>query len=212
MKLNRFLLLFFVLFSELISLHSQGKDEYFTDVFGAKIYKNGDYEEKIWVDVFGDKQFSNNRGESASLKKNIFDDRIYEDNRSNEVKINKIVWVKMLKDVHGDEDALFYDLIAQNNKQSGSKVSIEIDIMGKEIYKDNNLTQEFWVDIMDTQQYRNSDGQTASLRKDISGNMNYSDSKGNCLIFTSDAWQREYRHTGGRERSVFRQLIKKYLF
>jgi len=194
------------------NLYSREKGSYSTDIFGAKVYKDGNYEESISLDIFGNKQFKNNLGESASLKKDIFNDMIYTDNRNNEVKIDEVVWRSMLEDVHGDIDALFYDLITQNTSRNNSKVSIEIDIMGREIYKENNLTEEFWVDILGTQQYRNSNGESASIRKDILDCMNYTDSKGNNLSFSADTWQRMFRHTGGRERSVFRSLINQYLF
>ena len=212
MKPNKPILLIFLLLFELTSLMAQEKGVYSTDIFGAQVYKNGNYEEKIWVDIFGNKQFKNNIGETASLEKDIFDNMIYKDNRNNEVKIEKTVWAEMLADVDGDVDALFYDFIAQNNRRNNTKVSIAIDIMGKEIYKENNFTEEFWVDILDAQQYRNSNGQTATLKKDIFDKFIYKDSKGNDLTFSTDEWQSMFQRTGGRERAVFRNLINRYLF
>jgi len=128
------------------------------------------------------------------------------------MKIEKTVWIEMLADVDGDVDALFYDFIAQNSGRNNTKVSISIDILGKEIYKENNFSEEFWVDILDIQQYKNSDGQTASLKKDILDRLIYKDSKGNDLTFSTDEWQRMFQRTGGRERAVFRNLINRYLY
>ncbi len=211
MKTKRIVLFFFTLFLGISCMSAQERGTYYTDIFGAQVYRNGSYEESIGLDIFGNKQFKNNRGETASLEKDIFGDMIYKDNRSNEVKIDKQVWKTMLEEVHGDVDALFYELIAQNQNRNDSKMSIDVDIMGKEIYKSNNFTEEFWKDIMDTQQYRNSRGETASLRKDLFDRLVYSDSRGNDMTFSTDEWQRMFHRTGGRERAVFRDLINRYL-
>ena len=212
MKLNKLILSIFLLFFELTSSIAQEKGVCSTDIFGAQVYKSGNYEEKTWIDIFGNKQFKNNIGETASLEKDIFDNMVYKDSRSNEMKIEKTVWIEMLAEVDGDVDALFYDFIAQNSGRNNTKVSISIDILGKEIYKENNFSEEFWVDILDIQQYKNSDGQTASLKKDILDRLIYKDSKGNDLTFSTDEWQRMFQRTGGRERAVFRNLINRYLY
>ena len=146
------------------------------------------------------------------MEKDIFDNMVYKDSRRNEVKIEKTVWIEMLAEVDGNVDALFYDFIAQNSGRNNTKVSIAIDILGKEIYKENNFTEEFWVDILDAQQYKNSNGQTASLKKDILDRLIYKDSKGNDLTFSTYEWQRMFQRTGGRQRAVFRNLINRYLY
>ena len=101
MKTKRLVFLFFILILGISCMNAQDRGTYSTDIFGAQVYKNGSYEESIGLDIFGNKQFKNNRGETASLEKDIFGDMIYKDNRNNEVKIDKEIWKTMLKEAHG---------------------------------------------------------------------------------------------------------------
>ena len=46
------------------------------------------------TDIFGDLKFRHNYKECATLKKNIFDEREYSDNKGNKVKYSKESWIR----------------------------------------------------------------------------------------------------------------------
>ncbi|WP_303887155.1 hypothetical protein [Dysgonomonas mossii] len=54
-----------------------------------KDFSMDQYQRNISRDIFGYLQYENSRGERASLKKDVFDNWIYSDNRNNEVKYSK---------------------------------------------------------------------------------------------------------------------------
>ena len=62
------------------------------------------------TDIFGDLKFRHNYKESATLKKNIFDEREYSDNKGNKVKYSKESWDKMIK-TYGNDEKVFSMLL-----------------------------------------------------------------------------------------------------
>ena len=50
-------------------------------------------------DIFGDLKFRHNYKECATLKKNIFDESEYSDNKGNKVKYSKESWDRMIKNM-----------------------------------------------------------------------------------------------------------------
>jgi hypothetical protein len=194
------------------NLFSQENLKLRTDIFGNRIYSNGNYEETFSIDIFGNNQYKNSRGETASLGKDIFNNMIYKDNRGNEISIDKDIWKTMLDNASGNVEELFLSFIIQNTDKTNSKTEFKIDIMGHEIFSENGYTEEIWKDIMDNWQYKNNKGQTATLRLDIFKHYEYSDSAGNTINLSSDTRSRHHHNrTGKNGAPLLRQLVYEYL-
>lgn len=52
-------------------------------------------EEQYFVDIHGDLRYESRDRFQASLSTNIFGDKVYKDNRGNEVKYSKAMWEKV---------------------------------------------------------------------------------------------------------------------
>jgi len=68
------------------------------------------YKEKYKIDVFGYQQYENNQREKASLKKDVFDNMIYEDSKGTKIQFAENQWKKQLRKHHSDKK-IFMNLI-----------------------------------------------------------------------------------------------------
>lgn len=200
-----------------------------TDIFGNKIYKDNrsnevTYSKEIWADVFpqyknddehiliwlanalaetnnvkekykrnihGDLEYENNAGLRASLSENIFDDGIYKDNQNNEIKYSKEYWAEILDDFDNKDVQVFFWLMDRANNLK-------------------NFKEEYRLDIFGYQQYKNGEGQTASLSKDIFDKIIYKDSNGNKIEFTEANWRKLVRRHSS-DKKAFMYLIHENL-
>lgn len=112
--------------------------------------------EQYFVDIHGDLRYESQDRFQASLSTNIFGDKVYKDNRGNEVKYSKAMWEKVSgKDRPYFEDFLFSELIHKYRDQRNVHEVYEIDIFGDA-------------------RYRNNQGRSMTLRRNIMGELEYS--------------------------------------
>ena len=130
-------------------------------------------EEQYFVDIHGDLRYESRDRFQASLSTNIFGDKVYKDNRGNEVKYSKAMWEKVPgKDRPYFEDFLFSELIHKYRDRRNVKEVYEIDIFGDA-------------------RYRNNQGQSMTLRRNIMGELEY--------------FSHEFRATLGKD--IFENII-----
>ena len=145
------------------------------------------YDEEYTVDVFGNLRYESRNQFQASLSTNVFGDKIYKDNRGNEVKYSKALVEKVpVKERPGFDDYLFIELIHRYQNQRNMKEEFEEDIFGNTRYR-NNRGQSVSLerDIFGHLQY-SRDGFRASLKKDIFDNVIYEDNRGNKVTYSKD--------------------------
>ncbi len=155
-------------------------------------YGKNNYKEKYKYNIHGDLEYENNSGVRASLSKDIFDNKVYKDNKHNEIKYSKEFWQDIIADFENDEIRFFL---------------WEMNECGQL----NNYREEYKIDIFGYQQYRNSKGETASLSKDIFDKFSYKDSRGSKIEFNTDMWNRMLKKEGSANKA-FISLIHRYLF
>jgi len=94
--------------------------------------------EQYFVDIHGDLRYESRDRFQASLSTNIFGDKVYKDNRGNEVKYSKTMWEKVPgKDRPYFEDFLFSELIHKYRDRRNVHDTLGKDIFENVIYKDN---------------------------------------------------------------------------
>lgn len=165
MKILKFVLFFMLLCS--VSNAQRWDEEYTVDVFGNLRYESRHYQ--------------------ASLSTNVFGDKIYKDNRGNEMKYSKALLGKVPeKEKPGFEDYLFIELIHRYRNQRNMKGEFEEDIFGNTRYR-NNRGESIALgrDILGNLQY-SRDEFCASLKKDIFDNVIYEDNRGNKVTYSKD--------------------------
>lgn len=169
------------------------------------IYRN------ISIDILGDLQYYNSNGSKASLKKNIFDDVIYNDSRNNESKYTKEQWAELLEKFNGDKKDCFAWLIRLNKGYENQKTEHSKNIFGDEIRKDNRGNSETYKrDILGNLVYENNKNQKATFTKEISDRWKYEDSKNNRKSYSYSEWEKliEKYHS---EEAIFKLLVNQYL-
>ncbi|MFR3216712.1 MAG: hypothetical protein ACLTWE_06570 [Dysgonomonas mossii] len=150
------------------------------------------YKEEYKVDILGYQQYENNKGQRASLKKDIFDAWVYSDSRNNEIKYSKEYREDMLRYSYYDDMDAFFRL-----KDMCGNLS--------------NYKEEYKIDIFGYQQYQNNQGEKASLKKDIFDRMVYEDNKGTKIELDERDWSRLLRKYHS-DKEVFMMFIQRYLF
>lgn len=173
------------------------------------------YAQHIEKDIFGDLKFEpQDESYTASLKKNIFDNLVFSDNRDNEITFEKEYLRKNYPDLAKNEDAkryFFRQLVDEYKHERNYKASYKIDIFGKEIFEDNRNTKvETGIDFFGNPTYEEKiNNQTRSMHRDLSGNLEYNsdhekawlkknifnrwvytDSNGNEFEFSEKTWRR----------------------
>lgn len=179
----------------------------------------------IEKDIFGDLQYSSNdRGYTAKLKKDIFDNLIFSDNLNNEITLEKKYLDTEFPGILQNERIkrrLMSNLIRENRNDRGYRAKYQIDIFGKLIIEDNrgyklekdkdifgNDSFEENINGVKTSMKRNFFGgldysfgnEKASLKKDIFSKWVYEDSLGNKIEFGKQWWDtliRRYRNDEG---------------
>ncbi|WP_243346062.1 hypothetical protein [Parabacteroides sp. FAFU027] len=193
--------------------NAQEKREYTTDIFGYKVYKCNGYEEKFGKDIMGNYEYENNRREKASLEKDVFGGMTYSDSNGNEIKYGKIQWAELIRKWNNDEEGFFMNMVDKymKSRKKQFREEEEEELPGHDIHMGNIDREEFRQDITGDWQYRNSEGQTASLHIDVMGDINYSDSDGNKAVISKKTMhsQRKFRHRNPEE--IFRHLVKSIL-
>jgi hypothetical protein len=191
--------------------NAQEKREYTTDIFGYKVYKCNGYEEKYGKDVMGNYQYENNRREKASLEKDVFGGMTYSDSNGNEIKHGKKQWEELMRKYNNDVEGFFMTLVGKYSSEHNKHVTVDEDILGHEVHTGNGIREEYWQDIIGEWQYKNNEGESASLHIDVMGDLNYSDSDGNKAVISKESIHshRKYRHRNSEE--IFRHLVKSIL-
>ena len=144
-------------------------------------------EEQYFVDIHGDLRYESRDRFQASLSTNIFGDKVYKDNRGNEVKYSKAMWEKVPgKDRPYFEDFLFSELIHKYRDRRNVKEVYEIDIFGDARYR-NNQGQSMTLrrNIMGELEYFSNEFR-ATLGKDIFENIIYKDNRGNKVTYSKE--------------------------
>lgn len=190
--------------------------------------------QKFETDIFNDLKYESQNGiYHASLKKNIFDDLIFSDDKDNTITLKK----KYLELKYGNslEDSvkldLFKSLIYEVHHQAKYHETYSVDILGKIIIEDNmNRKVEIGRDIFGNQtyteenngqrsavnktlsgalEYKSNDGQ-ATLQKDFFDNWVYKDSRGNEFKFSRDTWN-GLKNRFGTDECILFYLVEEFL-
>ena len=191
--------------------------------------------QKIETDIFNDLKYESREGNyQASLKKNIFDDLIFSDNKNNTITLQKkyieLKYGKTLLDFTAKSD-LFISFIHEFRHERDYQATYSVDILGKIIFEDNRHKKiEIGKDIFGHETYneenngrsssitRNLSGtleyrsgfEKATLQKDILDKWNYSDSCGNEFKISSVTWNK-LKDKFGSEENIFSFLIEEFL-
>ncbi|WP_165041134.1 hypothetical protein [Dysgonomonas sp. ZJ709] len=147
--------------------------------------------ESYKIDIFGALQYQGNDGLNASLSKDVFDNKIYQDSRGNKVSYSKEFWPEIYADFHGDEINILYWLLDR-------------------FWKIERYQEEYSVDIFDSLKFKNNKNNSASLSKDVFDNKVYKDSNGNDIKYKPSAWNKIIKKNGS-EQKAFISLIYSHL-
>lgn len=210
--MTRFLLIAFVF----IFNFNSNCQEFSRDIFDNLIYE------------------SEYRNYKAYLKKNIFDDLIFTDNRDNEITLRKkyidLHYGNMLENEEIELD-VFRSLLETHSYKSNYEATYSVDILGKIKIEDNEDNSiEISEDIFGNTtiheerggEYRtikqNLNGEYtfktnhahASLKEDIFNRWVYKDSDENELKISSKTWN-VFLQKYGNDEHIFRHLIHEFL-
>ena len=151
------------------------------------IFSFAQIENELRVDLDGNLYYEPNDQFRASFSTDLFGDKIYKDNRGNEVIYSKKLWEKLLKkDKPRSEDRLFFELIRKYRHQNNVKEKCEVDILGDIRYENNQRnSMELRRNIMGEWEYSSNDFR-ATLGKDIFENVVYKDNRGNRVTYSKE--------------------------
>lgn len=186
------------------------------------------------VDIFGDLTYRSNAGDyRATLKKNIFDDLVFSDNKRNEITFEKKYLLEQYPGIltnNNQKRTIFLDLIRENRRSEDYKAKYKIDILDRLIIEDNRgYKVEEKKDIFGfVQRNETINGQNirvrrtfgdayeytrgldrATLQNGIANKRIYEDSFGNKLEFTVETWKRLVNRYK-TEEDAFISLIDQY--
>lgn len=190
----------------------------------------------IETDIFGDLIYENRAGNyKANLKRNIFNDLIFTDNRKNSITLEKKYLDREYPGIHSDKELkadFFFDLISQHRRSNDYVAKYSIDIFNKLIITDNKGYKlekgtdifghdhfEEEIDGVKTSMKKTLNGtlefsvgsDKASLTKDIFNKWIYKDSFGNEIQFADKTWQLLMRRYQTDERA-FMSLIDQFFY
>ncbi|MFD2969620.1 hypothetical protein [Sphingobacterium bambusae] len=191
---------------------------------------------KIETNIFGDLVYESTDGRyTATMKKNIFDDLIFTDNRNNAITYEKKYLAKEWAGILGNKQKqtdLLLDLIRQNRRSEGYVAKYSIDIFDKLIIEDNRgYKLEQGKDIFGNEQFAEQrGGMKSSFKKGLNGTLEYSegtnrasvrkygldkwryeDSFENEIDFSEATWQRLMQRYGTDE-DIFFVLIDQFFY
>lgn len=205
------------LFSELIRKYQRRrntKEEYKVDIFGNFQHKNNKGKSSSFGrDIFGDLQYSDNDFK-ASLKKNIFDDKIYSDNRGNEIKYSKEFLEKVSQKTANlgtanIDELLFLDLSKNIRQKKNYKEEYTVNIFGDIEYKNSEGRKiSIGKNIFDEFEYKDNQGLSSTIRKDIFGNTEIKDDKGNKTTIGKDIFgNTEIKDNKGNKTTIGKDIF-----
>lgn len=210
--MRQFLLSAFILFTS-ISLQAQRIEK---NIFGELEYRSSDWEYK------------------AYLKKNIFDDLIFSDNRENKITFTKKYvdrefgsmpedlehqsgfFINLIRQYRRERDYIatfsvdiFDKIVIKDNR--GSSIEIGTDIFGNPTYEEERGGERISIerDLLGTLIYKSNRG-NATLKQDIFNKWLYEDSSGNKFEFSQRAWNSLIRQYGDEEE-IFIYLVNRFL-
>lgn len=191
--------------------------------------------QKMETDIFNNLKYESREGDyQAYLKKNIFDDLIFSDNKDNVITLKNEYLKLEYRHLPEDADAkfdLFRRLIFDYRNEANYTATYSVDIFGKIIIEDNRRRKvEIGKDIFGNETYDEINGDQkisikrnlfggleykvnkdeASLQKDIFNNWIYKDSQGNECKFSSETWNKLQKRYGTEEK-IFYFLIDEFL-
>jgi len=196
---------------------------------------NQPFAQRLENDIFGDPTYvSQDLQYQASLKKDIFSNLTFSDNKGNEVKYEKkyldAFYPNLLENSEAKFDFFRYQISKYSNEH-GYKSTYSIDIFNKVVISDNRgHVQEIGTDIFGHATYdEKSNDQSLSIRRDIFGNVEYKsdqiqatlkkdifdkwtfgDNTGNKLEFSASTWDL-LRHRYGSEEEILQYLIHEFV-
>lgn len=153
--------------------------------------RDNDFRKNIKADLRGGLRYEDDRGMTASLSTDIFHNKVYKDNRNNEISYSKEVWNDVFPIYKGDEYAILNWLV-------------------RSLRTTNNNKEKYKRDIFGYLQYENDNGLKASLSKDIFDNKVYKDSKGNEAKYSKEYWPEIYADFDNNEVQVFFWMMDQY--
>lgn len=187
-------------------------------------------------DIFGDPTYqSRDLQYQASLKKDIFNNLTFSDNKSNEVKFEKkyldAFYPNLLENSEAKFDFFRYQLSKYSNERNykatysvdifdkvvisdnrGNEVEIGKDIFGNPTYdetKNNEAKVTIRRDLFGNLEYK-TDQIQATLKKDIFDKWTYADNTGNKLEFSVSTWNL-LQHRYENEEEILLYLIHEFV-
>ena len=187
-------------------------------------------------DIFGDPTYvSSDLQYQASLKKDIFDNLTFSDNKSNEVKFEKkyldAFYPNLLENSEAKFDFFRHQLSKYSNERN-YKATYSVDIFDKVVISDNRGRElEIGKDIFENTTYdkTKNNGVKVSIRRDLFGNLEYKtdqiqatlkkdifdkwiygDNTGNKLEFSVSTWN-ILKHRYGNEEEILLYLIHEFV-
>jgi len=184
------------------------------------------FAQRMENDIFGDPTYqSRDLQYKASLKKDIFSNLTFSDNKSNEVKFEKkyldAFYPNLLDNAEAKFDFFRYQLSKYSNEQN-YRATYSVDIFDKVVISDNRGYElKIGKDIFGNPTYdeKKNNGESISIRRDLFGNLeyktdkiqanlkkdifdkwNYSDNTGNKFEFSVSTWNmlmRRYENDEG---------------
>jgi len=143
----------------------------------------------ITVDIHGNLQYES-KGIKASLSKDIFDNRIYRDNKNNEVSYSDDVWGEAFPGPEGDERRVLLWLVDVFGKTENAKEKYSRNIHGNLEYESKNYS--------------------ASLSRNVFDDGVYKDNRKNEIKYSKEFWTDVLNDFKGNETQLFFQMIDKY--
>ncbi|MCL7987266.1 hypothetical protein M8998_04845 [Sphingobacterium sp. lm-10] len=190
----------------------------------------------VKTDIFGNLTYRSDDGSyQATLKKNIFDDLVFSDNRRNEITYEKKYLLEQYPGIltnSNKQQHVFIDLIRENRRSENYTAKYRIDIFDKLIIEDNrgykleqgtdifgSIQRNEQVNGVNTKLHKTLNGtwefiegkDKASLTNDIFNRRIYSDSFGNEIEFQAKSWQRLVNRYA-TEEDAFMSLVDQFFY
>ena len=194
------------------------------------------FSQRLENDIFGDPTYqSRDLQYQASLKKDIFSNLTFSDNKSNEVRFEKkyldAFYPNLLENTEAKFDFFRYQLSKYSNERNykatysvdifdkvvisdnrGNELEIGKDIFGNPTYdemKNNGAKVTIRTDLFGNLEYK-TDQIQATLKKDIFDKWSYSDDSGNKFEFSISTWNL-LQHRCGNDEEILLYLVHEFV-
>jgi lipid II isoglutaminyl synthase (glutamine-hydrolysing) len=194
------------------------------------------FAQRLENDIFGDPTYlSQDLQYQASLKKDIFSNLTFSDNKGNEVKFEKkyldAFYPNLLENSEAKFDFFRYQISKYSNERNykatysvdifdkviisdnrGRELVIGKDIFGNRTYdetKENGVKTSIRRDIFGNLEYK-TDRIQATIKKDIFGKWMYEDNTGNKLEFSDSTW-RMMQHRFENDEDILLYLLNEFV-